>query len=120
MTIQTEAVVITCIDYRLQPILDAWLQENVGYGNYNRVAFAGSVRNWDLIFTQIELSKRVHNIQRVILMNHEDCRAYGSEDNRERHEHDLRAARAAVLERMPEMAVELYYVYLDGRVEQVE
>jgi carbonic anhydrase len=118
--IHTEAVVITCIDYRLQPILDRWLQEHLGYGNYNRVALAGSVKNWDVIRTQIDLSRRVHSITRVVLMNHEDCRAYGDQDSPRVHFHDLRAARERVLEQYPDMAVDLYYVHLDGQVDRVE
>ena len=118
--IHTDAVVITCIDYRLQPILDSWLQEHLGYGNYNRVALAGSVKNWDMVSPQIDLSRRVHGITRVVLMNHEDCRAYGDQDSPEAHARDLRAARERVLAQYPDMTVDLYYVHLDGNVEKVE
>ncbi len=120
MIIRTDAVVVTCIDYRLQPLLDEWIKTQLGYGNYNRVAFGGSVKNWDTVFSQIEMSRRVHSVNRVILINHQDCRAYGAEDSYERHLHDLRQARDSVLERIPDVAVELYYLWLDGRFERVD
>lgn len=118
--IRTDALVVTCLDYRLQEMLDKWIHENVGYGNFNRVALGGSVKNWDVIFSQVEMSRRVHNINRVVLINHEDCRAYGEEGNYERHNHDLKAAKDYILERFPDMNVELYHLWLDGRFEPIE
>lgn len=118
--IYAEALVVTCFDYRLQELLDPWIHEHLGPNNYNRVALAGAVKNWDIIFNQVELSKRFHDIQRVIFINHEDCRAYGAEGNYERHQHDLRQARERVRERFPDLKVELYHLWLDGRFEPIE
>lgn len=118
--VQTEALVVTCIDYRLQALLDPWLAATIGHGNYNRVSFGGAVKNWDVIFTQVEMSKRVHKIKQVVLINHQDCRAYGNEDSHERHCHDLRAARDAIVARFPDLEVALYYLWLDGRYEPIE
>ncbi len=118
--IRTEALVVTCLDYRLQEMLDGWIREHVGYGNYNRVALGGCVKNWEVIFSQVEMSRRVHSINRVVLINHEDCRAYGDDSHYERHCHDLRAARAHILEVFPDMKVEIYHLWLDGRFEAVE
>src|SRR5690606_21437499 len=110
-----QALVVTCFDFRLQALLDPWLLENLGHGNYNRVALAGAVKNWDIIFSQIELSKRFHHINRLLLINHEDCRAYGAESHYERHCHDLRQSRQRTLEHFPDLSVELYHLWLDGR-----
>lgn len=117
--IRTDALVITCIDYRIQEMLDNWIREHVGYGHFNRVALGGSVKNWDVIFSQIEMSRRVHSITKVVLINHEDCRAYGEAGNYERHLSDLRQAREKVHEQFPDMNVELYYLSLDGQFERV-
>lgn len=118
--IRTDALVVTCIDYRLQHMLDTWIKQHLGYGNYNRVALAGGVKNWDVIFTQIEMSRRVHHITRVVLINHEDCRAYGETESYEHHLSDLRQARENVQAHFPDLRVELYYLSLDGRFERVE
>lgn len=115
-----EVLVVTCIDYRLQALLDPWLKETIGHGNYNRVSLAGSVKNWDVIFTQVELSKRIHKIKKVVLINHQDCRAYGEEDRYERHVHDLQQARASIKERFPDLEVTLYYLSLDGRFDRIK
>ena len=75
---------------------------------------AGGVRNWPVIFEQIDLSKRVQSIEQVIVIHHEDCKAYGDEGTYERHCADMRQARAEIVKRYPDLKVDLYYARLDG------
>lgn len=114
------AVVVTCMDFRLHEFLDRWLVAHVGYGQFDRVCLAGSVKNWDTVLPQIVLSRRLHDSHRVILINHEDCGAYGASGSRERHASDLRLARQSVLDQFPGAEVELYYATLDGNVERID
>ncbi len=115
----TEAVVVHCIDFRFQEYLDKWLVENLGHGNYDRVAYAGGVLDFETIFKQIEISERLHEIKKVVLVNHEDCGAYGAEGNKKLHTEDLRAAREKVGANYKNLAIELYYLHLDGTFEKV-
>jgi len=85
----TNAIVVHCIDFRLQKYLDPWLQQRFGHGNYDRVSLAGAVFDFYAILRQVEISNRLHKIKKVILINHEDCGAYGEEGNYERHKTDL-------------------------------
>jgi carbonic anhydrase len=117
--LECEAVIITCIDFRFQRIFDRWLRENFDGRNYNRVAYAGAVKDWQIIFPQIEFSYRVHHVRKVVLVNHEDCRAYGSEGTLERQLADLRASRDKIWEKFPELDVALYYARLAGHLEQI-
>ena len=114
-----QALVVACIDFRFQKALAGWLDRNVGYGNYDRVGLAGGVKDWDAIAGQIDLSKRLHHIGRVILINHEDCGAYGEAGTFEKHSADLRKAKAEVLKKHPDVQVDLYYARLDGTVEAI-
>ena len=117
--VECEAIVITCLDFRFQPIFEHWLKENLGSGKYDRVAYAGSVKSWDVIFSQIEFARQVHKIETVILINHEDCRAYGEAGTRQRLIADLLQARKAVFNQYPELDVQLYYARLAGYLERV-
>ncbi|MCC7449797.1 MAG: hypothetical protein IT324_20420 [Anaerolineae bacterium] len=114
-----EAVVVTCIDFRFQRLFERWLHENFDQRYYNRVAYAGGVLNWDLIFPMIEFSERVHRVKRVILINHEDCRAYGDAGTPVRHVHDLHEARKRILQAYPDLIVELYYARLAGYMDHI-
>jgi carbonic anhydrase len=118
--LQCEAVVITCKDFRFQRYFDEWLSKNIGYGNYDRVSYAGGVKNWELMSGAVDLAYKLHNIHRVILINHENCGGYGAESTPERHAHDLRAARESVLQRHPTFTVDLYYAKLDGSFERID
>jgi carbonic anhydrase len=118
--LQCEAVVVTCIDFRFQRILDRWLRENFDGRNYNRVAYAGAVKDWNIIFPQIEFSYRVHHVERVVLISHEDCRAYGEAGTLDRQLADLREGRNKVWEQYPELDVALYYARLAGHLEKID
>ena len=114
----TDAVVVHCIDFRLQKHLDPWLHKHFGHDNYNRVSLAGGVLEFDTVSKQIEISDRLHKIKKVILINHEDCGAYGDAGNYERHKEDLEKAAIKLGEECSHLDVETYYLYLDGKFEK--
>ena len=115
----TDAIVVHCIDFRFQKYLDPWLQERFGHDNYDRVSLAGAVYDFDSVVRQIEISDRLHKIKKVILVNHEDCGAYGAVGNYERHKHDLHEAERKIEALFPNLDVEIYYLHLDGEFEQL-
>lgn len=115
-----EALVITCKDWRFQQYFDRWIQDHLGYGNYDRVAFAGASRYWDIVMSQVETARRLHDIRRVIIANHEDCGAYGPQGTFEHHTADLHHARRTIQQVLPGLEVELYFVRLDGTFERIE
>jgi carbonic anhydrase len=117
--LECDAIVVTCIDFRFQRLFERWLKENLDHRYYDRVAYAGGIKQWDVIFPQIEFAAQVHNVRRVILINHEDCRAYGEAGTYDRHVRDLRQARARTLEKYPQLEVELYYARLAGYLERI-
>ncbi|MBT3336928.1 MAG: hypothetical protein HN855_00370 [Anaerolineae bacterium] len=116
----TDAIVVHCIDFRFQKYINNWISENIGEENYDRLSIAGSVFDFETVFKQVQLSGRLHEIKKAIFINHEDCGAYGTEGNKERHAADLCAAREGLDERCArDLAVELYYLHLDGEFERV-
>jgi len=72
-------------------------------GECDIVAIAGAVKEWGHALKQIEVSKRLHNISNIILINHTDCGAYGGDDSR--HEHDLKAAKNDIVKKYPDISV---------------
>lgn len=114
-----QSIVITCMDFRFQKYIEQWLAGNVGEKQYDRVAWAGGVFDLDGIMKQIDISTRLHHIKNVVLINHEDCGAYGQAGTKERHRADLRKAKKKVLSVHPDLAVDLCYVYLDGTFESL-
>ncbi len=113
-----EAVVVHCIDFRLQHFLNDWLTKRFGINNYDRISWAGGVREFAIVQTQIRMSARLHNVKKAILINHEDCGAYGAAGTKERHLSDLAYAEHAV--RSLNLDVEKYYLHLNGEFERIK
>ena len=116
---QAEGIVVTCIDFRLQEAINKWISKNFAPKTFDRVALAGGVKNLETIMNQIEIAHRLHHINKVVLINHEDCGAYGEEGTPQKHAEDLRNAEAEIKEIYPDLEVETYYLHLDGTFEPI-
>lgn len=120
-----QALVVTCIDFRFQPYIDRWLAENFQPGTFDRVAMAGGIKDLDTILAQVSISAKLHNIKRTVLINHEDCGAYGQENfpdssvEHEKHAEDLKNAASKIKQKYPELEVETYFLHLNGTFEEV-
>ena len=114
-----EAVVIHCIDFRLQHYLNDWLTNRFGKKNYDRISIAGGIKDLDFVTRQVEISHRLHETRKAILVNHEDCGAYGAAGTKERHTVDLTEAEDKIEALLPGLDVEIYYLHLDGTFEQL-
>jgi hypothetical protein len=112
-----EAVVVHCYDFRIQHFLNEWLTKRFGIRNYDRISLPGGVKEFAYIQNQIRLSYQIHNVKRVILINHEDCAAYGSTGTKERHLSDLAYAEHVV--QSMHLEVEKYYLHLNGEFERI-
>lgn len=112
-----EAVIITCIDFRFQEYINNWIASNFQPKTFDRVAIAGGVFDFDYVLKQVEISKRLHHIKKVILINHEDCGAYGETGTVEKHIEDLKKAADQIKQQYPDLTVETYYLHLDGTFE---
>ena len=102
------------MDFRLQEAINKWISEHFQPKTFDRVALAGGVKEFNTILNQIDISVRLHRIKKVVLVNHEDCGAYGKEGTPEKHIEDLKAAKDQIRRLYPNLRVETYYLYLDG------
>lgn len=114
-----EATIVTCIDFRFQEYINNWIAENFSPKTFDRVAIAGGVFDLDYVSKQVEISKRLHHIKKVVLINHEDCGAYGETGTAEKHAEDLKNAAEKIKQQYPDLEVETYYLHLDGTFEQI-
>lgn len=108
------ALIVSCIDFRIQPFIEDWARRNLGPKNYDRAALAGGVKDFSAVMKQIDLSVKLHGVKKVILTNHQDCGAYGTKGTEEKHRQDLLAAASVVTSKYPQLAVETYFIMLSG------
>lgn len=109
-----ETVVVHCMDFRLQAHLERWLAEGGPAGGYDRIALAGGVHELRTVLRHVGIAVRLHGVRRAVLVNHEDCGAYGPAGTLARHRHDLRRASAQIRRRHPGLECETYFLRLDG------
>lgn len=109
-----QAIVVNCIDFRLRKSLRSFLTSHLDEGGYDRVAIAGAVKNLPFVVEQIAISERLHKIQEIYLINHEDCGAYGAEGTYEKHKEDLLFAKTILSQKFPKLKIILYYLKLNG------
>jgi carbonic anhydrase len=117
------------MDFRFGSELKNWLEQNDLMNNCDIVSLAGAAKNLvspaadadrELVLRQIEISKRLHHISEVILMNHTDCGAYGGraafpdrDAENAKHHDDLAAAKKLVLEKFPDLAVKTHIAQME-------
>lgn len=117
--IHCDALVVHCMDYRLQKFLQPWITVRFGYDNFDIISLAGSVHDYEMVLKYVQLAVRIHDIDTVCLINHEDCRAYGRAGTYKRHTHDLKDAQKKIQALFPHLKVETFYLHLDGNFEAI-
>ncbi|HSJ88249.1 MAG TPA: carbonic anhydrase [Anaerolineales bacterium] len=118
--IQCDALVVHCMDYRLQKFLQPWITVRFGYDNFDIISLAGSVHDYEMVLKYVQLAVQIHAIKTVCLINHEDCRAYGREGTYKRHRRDLLDTRVKLHALFPQLNVETFYLHLDGTFEPIQ
>ncbi len=117
-----DTLFITCIDYRYAAANQDFINETLKLqDNYDHISIPGSIYNFinpdtrDLVFSKFALSVSLHLINRVVVICHKDCGAYGGSVSfgSELSEYeticsDLRKARALLIEKYPTLEVTLF------------
>jgi len=122
-------IIFHCIDFRFAADIKAYLEKENLLGDVDVVSIAGVVKNLvapaketdvEFVMRQLDISKRLHNVGRVVLMNHLDCGAYGgrkafesAEAEHAKHASDLAAARAMILAKYPDLEVKNVIAHID-------
>lgn len=134
---QAQALVLSCIDFRFLDYQRSFLSRQNLDQAYDWLALAGASlaltgfphpAEAETFWDQLALSKQLHNINRVIIFDHQDCGAYAqvnpspfgdgqAEENF--HASYLHQAEVQIRERYPDLIVELYFVDLTGEVKVI-
>ncbi len=117
--LRCDALVVHCMDYRLQKYLHPWIMSRFGADNFDIISLAGGVHDYEMVLKYVQLAVQIHSIKQVVLINHEDCRAYGRDGTYKRHKHDLMDAKHKIETLFSDLEVETFYLHLDGTFELI-
>ena len=133
-----QALLLTCIDYRFIDIEQNFLKQQNLTGKYDWLSLAGaslaltnfpSNADTQAFWEQLDLSVQLHQIERIIIIDHQDCGAYKtkfsaqlSQDSVKElttHRQYLQSAAKVIQDTYPNLKVELYFAKLDGTVDNL-
>ena len=133
-----EAMVLACIDPRMQVPVTAYLTGRGLTSKYSQFVIAGAAvavvaepfKDWHKAFwDNLAATIQLHNIKRVIAINHRDCGAakiaYGEaavatkDAETETHRKALAEFRKQVNEKQPKLGVETGLMALNGKLERL-
>ncbi len=129
MSHKAQAIALTCIDFRFRKPLQDFFENELNLyavdhmaqgGGAKMVVEEGPIREW--VFDNFDIAFSKHDVNRVILINHQDCGAYGGsssfnglDDELGKQEMWLRHAVSVVHSKYPDKLVEAYLALLgDG------
>ena len=130
-----QAMVLSCMDPRFQPIVFNYLKKNKLSGKYSAFTIAGSAigvtankfKKWHKVFwDNFKTSVKLHNIKKLIVINHRDCGAAKiiigkkefSKINETRvHKHSFQKIKKIFKKKYPKLKIELKLISLDKKIE---
>lgn len=133
-----EALVLSCMDFRLVNEVGFLLNEHGLVNKYDQMILAGATLGvatdkypaWaDTFWNHLDLAIKLHSVKRVIAVNHRDCGAfklvfgkdYGKlpDEETEIHTKVMTDFREQVKKKQPNIEVELLLMWLDGHVQPI-
>ena len=134
----TEAILLTCMDYRLTAEIEQYMENRGLLHKFDHVVLAGASlgavtaahKSWNTTFWEhLDIAEQLHHIKEVIVMDHRDCGAYkvmlGPEHTKDpdteksTHSKQLHRLRSQIVKKHPNLKVETLLMGLDGKVEVI-
>lgn len=127
-----EALLLSCMDYRLTDDTISYMSEHGLNGRYDHVSLAGAslaavsnTLHWSETFwDHLDIAIKLHRVHKLIVLDHRNCGAYrmvygkdlSGDEELAAHREQATKLRAAVKQRRPEITVETLLMDLDGTV----
>jgi carbonic anhydrase len=131
-----KAMVLSCIDPRFQPIVYNYLKKKNLSGKYSSFTIAGAAvgvtankfKRWHKIFwDNFETSVKLHNIKKLIVINHRDCGAakitngkkeFSDINETKVHKNSFKKIKKIFRKKYPKLSIELKIISLNSKVEK--
>lgn len=127
--VECEAVVLSCVDYRFWLDIVDYVQNVLNIRKFDFPSIPGGVqaiiKGNELALNCIHVPVALHQVSKIILVNHEDCGAYGGSENflqghgheRTTHENDLSVASRILSKKYPDLEIIALYASFQGIIQ---
>ena len=131
-----QAMVLSCIDPRFQPIVYNYLKKKRLNGKYSAFTIAGSAigvtankfKKWQKSFwDNFDTSLKLHDIKKLIVINHRDCGAakiinrkkkFSRINETQIHKNSFQKIKKIFKKKYPKLKIELKLISLNSKVEK--
>ena len=128
-------MVLSCIDPRFQPIIFNYLKKKKLNGKYSSFTIAGSAigvtankfKRWHKTFwDNFDTSVKLHNIRKLIVINHRDCGAakiingkkkLNKSNEKKIHQNSFIKIKKKFKKKYPKLKIELKLISLNRKIE---
>ena len=128
-------MVLSCIDPRFQPIVYNYLKKKKLAGKYSSFTIAGAAvgvtankfKRWHKVFwDNFDISVKLHNIKKLIVINHRDCGAvkivnrnktFNKINETKIHKRSFMRVKKILKKKHPKLNIELKLISLNKKVE---
>ena len=136
MSSKYKAMVLSCIDPRFQPIIFNYLVKKKLKGKYSLFTVAGAsigvtapkFKKWHRTFwDNIDISIKLHKIQKLIVINHRDCGAakilngkkdFNSLNEIKIHKSSFKKIKKIFKKKYRKLKIETYLISLNKKIEK--
>lgn len=120
-------LLIRCMDFRLRDELSEWIDESGLFeGGFDVISLAGASKSLadgeesikEFFLKNVSVSTDLHHAEKVVLLHHSDCGAYGSynfankEEEKAKQVEDMKVSRDLIRAKYPEVEVVLVWADL--------
>ncbi len=136
---KAKALIISCIDFRIQRTLMRWLESSNYVGKYDHISIAGSLRDivkpeneiyLQNLIRQLKISLDLHSPHEILVFDHQDCGGYASDnlipnglskqEDFIRHKECAQKARYILFNEYEiKIPINFYYIDLLGNIESL-
>lgn len=132
-------LLVKCSDHRLNDETDDFMNKRGALDKYEEISMEGGSIGIDNVLipelkssflVQLDSLKKKHDIKMVILLDHEDCDMFkkvhsdkhtlSHETEVQLHSYHLQNVKQMILEKYPDMIVEMLLMSLDGTVQTIQ
>jgi carbonic anhydrase len=132
---RSEAVLVACIDFRFWQETATFVKQELGIQDFDLATLPGAAKaineyktDEDIAIQCVGIPCELHHSQKIIIINHEDCGAYGGsekfagdqEAELQFHIKELKKAQEIVSKKFPQQEVILAYAKLINDKENIE
>ena len=135
MKFNYKAMVLSCIDPRFQPIVYNYLKKKKLTGKYSTFTIAGAAigvtankfKRWHKVFWEnFDTSVKLHNIKKLIVINHRDCGAakivngkkeFSSINETKVHKTSFQKLKKIFKKKYPKFKIELVLISLNKKIQ---